>query len=529
MYDNTRIPLYTPRVAFGQFNVSPIGLLMRFIPLPVLAACLLTLTASSPARAQPNDAPRFTLALSSELADKPLSGRVLLAFTRQSRDPLQQPPAFFGGEPLFAMDVDNWRPGQTREFKFSPQLSDPAPIAGLAAGTWRVRAVLDLTPWTHEVLRAPGNPVTDTLTIDHDPAAPAAYALTFNARIPQPKLEDTPTLKFVRQPSPLLSKFHNRPVTNDVVLSLPEEYSAQPDRRFPAVYVISGFGGTLANAPRYLSFMRNLMKLAEFPAVLVFMPGDCPTGHHVYADSANNGPVGTAFVKELIPHLEQQYRLVPHPHARLLTGVSSGGWSSLWLQITHPDTFGAVWAFSPDPVDFRAFQTANLYDNDTNLLRLPNGDPRIFMTPGFGRPPGEMTTYIPREVVLGRGGQFYSFDACFSPRGKDRHPSFAWDRATGKLNPAVVKHWRQYDIRLKLEKEWKTLGPKLAGKLNLYCGDADEFLLHHAFVKLRDSLQKLGSDAQIVYVPGGGHFLATQMSDAAEEMAEFFQRHHNAE
>ncbi len=37
------------------------------------------------------------------------------------------------------------------------------------------------------------------------------------------------------------------------------------------------------------------------------------------------------------------------------SGHSSGGWSSLWLQIEHPEVFGGVWSLAPDPVDFRDF------------------------------------------------------------------------------------------------------------------------------------------------------------------------------
>ena len=93
----------------------------------------------------------------------------------------------------------------------------------------------------------------------------------------------------------------------------------------------------------------------------------CPRGHHVFADSANNGPVGQALVEEFLPELDRQYRTVGKPAARFLTGHSSGGWSSLWLQVTYPEVFGGVWSTAPDPVDFRDYQQVNLYQPDQNI------------------------------------------------------------------------------------------------------------------------------------------------------------------
>ena len=67
-------------------------------------------------------------------------------------------------------------------------------------------------------------------------------------------------------------------------------------------------------------------------------------GHSVYANSAVNGPRGDALVEELIPYVDAHFRTVAAPTARFVTGHSSGGWSSLWLQVSYPDTFGGVWS-----------------------------------------------------------------------------------------------------------------------------------------------------------------------------------------
>src|SRR5690606_17141957 len=118
-------------------------------------------------------------------------------------------------------------------------------------------------------------------------------------------------------------------------------------KRYPAIYIIPGFGGDHFQS---LEFAAMLGK-TETPFIRIGLDPTLPYGHHVFADSENNGPCGRALVEELIPHLEKKFRMIAEPRARFLTGHSSGGWSSLWLQITYPEYFNGVWAGSPDPVD----------------------------------------------------------------------------------------------------------------------------------------------------------------------------------
>ena len=80
-----------------------------------------------------------------------------------------------------------------------------------------------------------------------------------------------------------------------------------------------------------------------------------------------------------------------------------------------------------------------------------------------------------------------------------------WGRETGAVDPRVVDAWKKYDINLKLEENWSTLGPKLEGKLHVIVGDRDNFYLEGATRKLAATLSQLGSDAQVTIVPGRDH------------------------
>jgi S-formylglutathione hydrolase FrmB len=223
----------------------------------------------------------------------------------------------------------------------------------------------------------------------------------------------------------------------------------------------------------------------------------------VFADSANNGPYGEALIKELIPAVERKVNALGTPAGRFVMGHSSGGWSSLWLQVRYPDFFGGVWSTAPDPVDFHDFQRINLYADDS-MFTDPQGRLRPLARRG-DEPVVWYQDFSDMEVPLGRGEQLGSFEAVFSRRDRSGQPERVWDRKTGRIDHKVAESWKPFDIRERLEKNWKTLGPKLAGKLHVHTGGLDTFYLEGAVVRLKDTLARLGSDAIIEVVPGKDH------------------------
>ena len=209
-----------------------------------------------------------------------------------------------------------------------------------------------------------------------------------------------------------------------------------------------------------------------------------------------------------------------------MTGHSSGGWSSLWLQVAYPDVFGGVWSTAPDPVDFRDFQRIDIYRPGANMFTDEHNEPRPLARSG-GKPSIFYKAFSDMEVVVGHGEQLGSFEAVFSPRGADGKPRQLWNRVTGAIDPEVAHSWEKYDIRLTLEQNWKTLGPKLAGKLHVYMGGEDTFYLDGATRLLQESLKHLHSDAVVEIFPGKNHgsLMDAQLRQRiAREMADRFRK-----
>jgi len=457
------------------------------------------------AAAQPRHAPHFELTYEEAVSEQPFTGDVFVMLSQHSSGAPMAIPREFVPEPMFAQRVQNWRPGTPLELDPAKCRYYPVRMDELPAGTYRAQAVMVLNDWSHEVVLAPGNGYSDTESFEHDPGQPPTVRLKIESKLPLPKLRERADRKYVRVRSKLLSDFCGRDVYMQAAVKLPRAYLIDETRKFPTLYMIPGFGASLAQAMYLLRDDR--FEKAGADIVLVYLDPDCPTGHHVFADSANNGPWGAALTTELIPQFERDFRLIPRAEARFVTGHSSGGWSSLWLQVTYPEVFGGVWSTSPDPVDFTAFQWIDVYDPEDNLFVDKEGHERVV---GRGEPFGRLPIRRMMEVerTVGRGGQLYSFLAVFSPRGADGQPLSPWDLETGRrVHADVAEAWRKYDIRQTIETNWETLGPKLAGKLHLFCGDQDTFFLERAFLRLRETLQRLGSDAYIEVIPGANHGL----------------------
>jgi enterochelin esterase-like enzyme len=413
-----------------------------------------------------------------------------------------------GAARVAAVEVLHVAPGQTIDFD-PDLLAYPVPLSQAPAGTYHFMALLDTD---HSYARngmGPDDLYGPVVTVTElNPADAKPVELVLNQRVaPRRPPQDTENVKLVEFRSALLSEFWGRPITMRAGVVLPPSYAKVPERRYPTVYSIHGFGGDHRSAwSAGPALVRQMADGQRAEIVHVYLDASFSTGHVAFADSVNNGPWGRALVEELVPQLEKRFRLVAQPHGRFLTGHSSGGWSSLWLQISHPDFFGGTWSTSPDPVDFRSYTGVDVSIlSKENAYRDEKGQPRGMVRRGT-QYVATFEQFAKQEMVLGEfGGQLASFEWVFSPRGPDGRPMPLFNRQTGALYPEVQAAWEKYDIRLVLERNWPTLGPKLKGKLHLFCGDQDTFRLNEAFKLLGESLKALGSDAVVEMIPGRNH------------------------
>ena len=159
--------------------------------------------------------------------------------------------------------------------------------------------------------------------------------------------------------------------------------------------------------------------------------------------------------------------------------------------------YNGCWASCPDPIDFRAYTVVNVYEHqnayylESRWKKTPRPGQRNYL--------GEVLCTLEesnhRELALGTrsrsGDQYDIWEAVFSPVGPDGYPRRIWDKLTGQIDHDTAAYWQEhYDLRYILERDWKTLGPKLTGKIHIYCGDMDNFYLNNAVYLMEDFLKK---------------------------------------
>ena len=484
------------------------------------AAVVAALAAGAPAFA----GPAWLHVAPPAAATQPLAGR-LLVFAR---------PLKAGEAAPAAVDVDELDPQATTvAAQDAPSLDAagvdvdldlaayPHGFSTLAPGRYAVQAVLDRgMPLTYAgrgegdiasavaVLDWPGQ-AGAVLTLERtlpapDPFTPSPRASAAVKAAYAPARADIHALDFQ---SPALTAFWGRPTALKGWVVTPPGYAAGR-ARYPTVYFTHGFGGS---APRLygtaVSLWEDMRTGAAPPMIWVLLDQSSPTGTHEFADGVNNGPWGAALTAELIPDLERRWRMDGRASGRFLTGHSSGGWATLWLQVRYPKLFGGTWSTSPDASDFHDFTGIDIYAPDANAYRRPDGSPTPLGRVG-AKEVASFQALSQLEAVEGAyGGQISSFDWVFSPRGPDGRPQPLFDRATGRVDPAVAAYWRdRYDIAHILQRDWRTLRPDLDGKVHVIIGHADTFHLDGAADRVMAVLDGLGAKAEVRFIPGRSHF-----------------------
>lgn len=422
-----------------------------------------------------------------------------------------------------AMDVPRLAPGQTLAMDVET-LAFPNAFSKLMPGEYAVQAVLDVNGDYNYGGRGPGDWVSDVAMVKLGGGAIAPLSLAralpgsseptwdLPADAPQEVKDDAAAARAHAEPldfqSPALTAFWGRPVHLRGWVLLPPGYAENTAQTYPTVYFTHGFTGKLAHLIAEAGSVDKRMRDGRMPPMIwVFLDESSASGTHEFADSVNNGPWGTALTAELIPDLEKRYRMDAKPSGRFLTGHSSGGWATLWLQVRYPQIFGGTWSTSPDPSDFTDFTGADLYAKDANVYRKPDGS-AMPLVRDKGEVKASFEQFAKLERVLGPyGGQMASFEWVFSPRGADGRPMPLFDRNTGNVDPQVAAYWRDhYDIAHRLRTQWPALKADLDGKIHVVVGDADTFYLDGAARKLKATLEALGAKADVRFMPGRTHF-----------------------
>jgi putative esterase len=497
--------------------------------------------------------PRIEVTFTTAARSQPVTGMVYVAIARDnSRTPIDQ--AGPTGAPLFSRYVEGLAAGSPATISASDRGHPVASLRDLPAGEYWMQAFVNVytrfaradgkTVWLHmdrgegqDWKRSPGNLFGDPVKVTFAPSKSEPIRLVAgNVLAPIPAQPDTRFVKRIRVKSEILTKWWGHPIELGATVLLPAGYDDHPAQRYPVNYEHGHFStdppGDFGSGGTFDAYWKS-PGTPRFISVTLQHP--TPYYDDSYGvNSENNGPYGDAIMRELIPAVEERFRVIREPWARILSGGSTGGWIALAQQIFYPDFYGGTFASCPDPVDFRYHQIVDIY-KDPNAYFIDHGWMKVDR-PNHRGPDGNIRSMMKDEnwyeLVVGdrsrSGGQWDIWEATYSPVGADGYPKRLWDKATGQIDRAVAESWRKYDLRHILETNWRTLGPKIAHKLHVYSGDMDSYYLNNATELLNDFLTRASNpkfSGEIVFQRRAPHCWGPDDEELMKKMVAHIERY----
>ena len=525
-------------------------------------SAILTAQPHQQAPREPAASPRFAISFPASSSSAPLDGRLLLLISKDnSKEPRFQINEDLTTQQVFGVNVDGLKPGQEAIVDSSAAGYPLLSLSHLKPGDYWIQALLhryetfkrsdghtvklpmdrgEGQQWN----RAPGNLYSTPQKITIEAEKPRTITVALDKVIPpieSPK--DTKYIKHIKLQSKSLSEFWGRPMYLGANILLPEGFDSHPNARYPLVifhgHFPDDFGGFRETPPDptlkpdysdrfHLTGYNKIQQEqahrfykewtgADFPRLIIIeIQHANPYYDDSYAvNSENLGPYGDAITYELIPHIEKQFRGIGKGWARFMYGGSTGGWEALAAQIFYPDDYNGAWGACPDPIDFRAYTSVNIYEHANAYYA--DAPWKHILRPGKRNYLGEISATVEdqnqMELALGTnsrsGGQFDIWQAVYSPVGRDGYPQPIWDKVTGQIDRTVAEHWREhYDLGHILRRDWKELGPKLEGKLHIYVGEADNYYLNNAVYLVEDFLRSTKNphyNGEVDYEPRAEH------------------------
>src|SRR5690348_11044101 len=287
---------------------------------------------------------------------------------------------------------------------------------------------------------------------------------------------------------------HDNPLGDPHVRPLwvyvPPAYDAEPDRRFPSIYLIQGMTGQVDMWRNRTAFRpstpENIDRLfAEEdcpPALVVAVDAWTSFGGSQFIDSPGTGRYCEYLCDEVVSFVDSRYRTLAQAAHRGLTGKSSGGYGAMVVPMLRPDVFGGLATHSGDALFEHCY--INEFGKVARRLRDDfEGSWEVFFA--------EMTKADRFDFDRFGPVMTYGCAAAWSPDldnpGKALMP---FEVATGRLVEDVWALW--------LEKDPVRMAPGCAEALRsmrriyLDAGKADEFYLDLGAQAFAAELDKLG-------------------------------------
>jgi S-formylglutathione hydrolase FrmB len=278
---------------------------------------------------------------------------------------------------------------------------------------------------------------------------------------------------------------HERPLW----VYVPPGYDAEPERRYPTIYVIQGLTGQLdmwrnrtAFRKTYPELVDELFSTAGTPPCVVVLV-DCWTslGGSQFLDSPGTGRYHTYLCDEVVPFIDTRFRTLAGAPHRGIVGKSSGGYGAMVTPMLRPDLFGGLATHAGDALFEVCYQPE--FRESVRVLRDEyEGSFAKFWEDFRSRPAFSKDS---DDHLLND----WCMAACYSA-DEDGRVRLPYDTTTAELIPEVWERWLRWDpVRMVPQH-----AEALRGMRAIYvdCGKRDQFFLDLGAEAFRRALAAIG-------------------------------------
>jgi enterochelin esterase family protein len=281
------------------------------------------------------------------------------------------------------------------------------------------------------------------------------------------------------------------PSERPVVVYRPAGYDSEGSRRYPALYVLHGYTGNAAALLATRPWETNVLQWADrlieqgamAPALVVLVDGFTRLGGSQYVDSVHNGDYATYTIRDVLGHVDGNYRTIASEGGRAVLGKSSGGFGAMHLVLQHPGVFAAFASHSGD--SYFPYAHPPAFATVQRALEAHAFDIAAFVADferKHKRSPAEYTTM-----------EMLAYTAAYSPRSaKAFDLDLPFDRATAELLPDVFARWLAFDPAERVTKHKAELSRLRLRYLD--CGRRDEYNLDVGARVIAERIRDLGLD-----------------------------------
>jgi hypothetical protein len=277
---------------------------------------------------------------------------------------------------------------------------------------------------------------------------------------------------------------------------VPPGYDDEPDRRYPAVYMIQGYTGSIGMWRNRTPWRQPYPELADRvfadggvpPVIVVYVDAWTALGGSQYLDSPGTGRYHSYLCEEVVAWVDAHYRTLPSRDHRAISGKSSGGYGAMITPMLRPDVFGALATHAGDALFEVCYQP--VFPKVARMLRDEyDGSYEKFFEDFRGRIPMTKETDLPLI-------EQYAYAAAYSAEA-DGTVRLPFDD-TGRIVPQVWERWLARDpVLMAGEPEYAEALRSLRA-VWIDAGNKDEFHLDFGAIAFRRAVEAAGVKDDVV-------------------------------